>query len=78
MNIACILAGTNYPLFADRTVYGLKLVERLQRQFHEFKFDEVLFISDLPSPAENISSKSIPDLSRFLQNLDLQQDIYFW
>ncbi|MBL7995945.1 hypothetical protein JNM05_11300 [bacterium] len=51
MNIACILADKDYPLFADRTVYGLRFVERLQRQFREFKCDEVFFVSDLPSPA---------------------------
>ncbi|KAB2877971.1 CDP-alcohol phosphatidyltransferase family protein [bacterium] len=75
MNIACILADTNYPLFADRTVYGLRFVERLQRQFREFKFDEVLFVSDLPSPTENMKSINIPDLIRFANNLDIQQDI---
>ncbi|MBL7994809.1 CDP-alcohol phosphatidyltransferase family protein [bacterium] len=75
MNIACIVADQNYPSYSEQTVYGLRFVERLQRQFLEFKCDEVFFVSDLPSPAENMKSKNIPDFIRFAKNLDVQQDI---
>lgn len=73
MTIACILAGKDHSTYADRTVYGLRFVERLQRQFREFNFDEVFLVGAVSDPA--VQQNSIAEFTAFLKNSGSPEDL---
>lgn len=74
MNIACIIADKNYPDYSEKTVYGLTFIERLIRQFHEFKFQEIIVISDLPVSVPSAISKTFQQGIDFLKKTESHND----
>jgi phosphatidylglycerophosphate synthase len=74
MNVACILADKSYPNYSEKTVYGLTFIERLIRQFHEFKFQDIIIISDMQISVPSVTSKTFQEGIDFLKKIKLQDD----